>query len=431
MSMQDLAQMLSMFRPQTYYGTQTADQVNADAARAQQWAMNQADVSSRNYAADRDFWKGINQMFSDQNLALQKSGYDQQLANINNAAALQKAQMEAEAQRYGYDQSLAGQMAGYDNQRQIADLNAAMQRYTTGVSASTGLQQTQMQTAAQTLPAQLQQQRYNDVSPLIKGLLTQYATPQNGFGMPQPMGYPGAPGVTGAGMSQPQIAQQPMPAFTGIPGTPAMDAYIDQTTNRQTGQMFAPPANQLSDQFIYGAPAATPQPPQGNALGSMLGGYAGGDMSGMGGSSGVSGGGMSSGYGGLPTPPQAVSQTDVVTQPMQNQMVNQALSQNARNYASQVGNAQRQMAGRGWNPRGPGMQYHNQIQNAQYNKSVADMQARTQVPMQAAQTNAQYRLGAAGANTANRSSYWNAYSQQQGNRSSQLATLLNALTGLV
>lgn len=469
--MDELMQMLLGSRPQTYYGTQTADQVNADASRAQQAAMQQADINSRNYAADRDFWGKINQMFSDQNLAKQQSGYAQELAGINNAAAMDQAKLAADtqryatdAQKYGYDQSLAGQMAGYDTQRQIADLNAQMQRYTSGLNAATGLQQTQMQTNAQMLPAQLQQQRYNDISPLVKGLLQQYATPQNGFAAQPAGGYSAQPGAGMGGGASPQsfpktgdffIDQYNQAIAEGRldPGTPApyspngfwtdqyLQNYLSNPNAKYGGGGYGEPA---------GEPGGTPQ--ANNSTGSMdylksigytppqvpaVQGQGGAGVPGIGGGGTMAaGGGMSqsggmTNMGGIPTPPPAVQSGDVITQQMQNQMINQAQSQNAKNYAGATAQAQSQLAGRGWNPRGPGMQYNNQMQNAAYNKSVADTQAYYQVPMQAAQANAQYKLGAAGANTANNSAYWNAYTQQQGQKNNQLGTLLGALTGLV
>lgn len=465
--MASLLDMLMGARPQRYYGTASEDQVNADASRAQQWAMNQADIGSRNYAADRDFWKAINQMMSDQNLAFQQAGYQRDLAGLNNQAALDRARLETDAQRYGYDQNLTGQMAGFATQRDVAGLNAAterdianmnaeLQRYTAGLNSQTGLQQTQMQTAAQMLPAQFQQDRFNTIAPIVTNLLGQYA----GVPMQQPGGFGGMPGgFSGqpmfnppAATSQPSGAAQPsgfdpndywhqqyaravaegrLPQGAPLPysaNSGQVENFLQKYVGGDRNATYTPP-NQGTP-----TPAATPQvAPTGAPLNSMMGGYMGGDMPGM--ATGMSGGvsGQAAGsYGGLPTPPpgQAVG-GDVVTPQMQNQMVNQALSQNARNYASQAGQAQSQLAGRGWNPRGPGMQYHNQIQNAQYNKSVADNQAYTQVPMQAAKMNADYRLGAAQTNTAQNAAFWNAYSQQQGNRNNQLGTLLGALTGLV
>lgn len=425
----DIAQLLSMGRPEYYIGSQPASMVMQQAQMAQQAANQQADINSRNYGYDRDFWKGINQMMSDQKIQEMRSANDQSLAGINNAAALQRAQMETDAQRYGYDSQLQSALAQVLGQQNIAGMNNESNRYATDVNAQAAIQRANLegQYGLQNtlIPQQYRQQRFDTIMPLLGGVLGQYL----GGGQQQaPQGMPNQMQPISGGMPQ-AASLNPLPPFTGVPGTPAMDAYIDQTTNRQTGQLYSAPASQLSDQFIYGAPQQTAVnptsygPPMAYGNGGNL---AGGTQS-----------GVSSLQSSAPGSPQnaysQATQNQISTGPLvsdrqQSQMLNSALAGNAQAAAQATRNAQTSFGARGWSPSSPALRsYQNRIG---MNQMLADTQARTQIPLQAAKTNADYSLQAQQGNLAAQNQRLGALSGFYNSQSNMLSPILSALVSM-
>jgi hypothetical protein len=141
------------------------------------------------------------------------------------------------------------------------------------------------------------------------------------------------------------------------------------------------------------------------------GGGASFDTPGLGG--GVSG--PSSGFnpsnfgGGLP---------NLISGQQQDQMLNNAFAGNAQTAATQMRNAQSGFGGRGWSPTSPALRsFGNRVA---YNQMGADTQARTQIPLQVAQTNGNYGLQAGQLGV----SQYNA-------RTGAIAPLLGSLASLV
>ena len=450
-----MAQLLSMGRPQTYYGTQTADQVNADAARAQQAALQQSDISSRNYGYDRDFWKGINQMMSDQKIQEMRSASDQSLAGLNNAAALQRAQMETESQRYGYDNQLQAAMANYANQSQIAAMNNAANRYQTDVNAQTQLGATNLQgqygLQQALIPQQFRQQRFDSVFPLLGGILGQYM----GGGQQQPTAY-GAPLGAPAPTSQPPGASRPsgfnpddfwhqnyaravaegrLPQGAPLPYSPdsgQVETYLQQYVggNKSAAYGSAP----TMGVFLPGQNGSeiSPQPQQQNATAyGPANAYANANI----------GGGTQSGFSSLQSsapgnPQNAYSQAasnqistgPVISDQQQNQMLNSALGANAQSANQAMRNAQTSFGSRGWSPSSPALRsYQNRIG---MNQMLADTQARMQIPMQAAKTNADYSLQAQQGNLAAGNQRLGALSGYYSSQSNMLSPILSALVSM-
>lgn len=434
--------------PELYYGTQPASMVQADAARAQQAALAQQQMASQNYAADRQFWGTVNTVLGNKEISaannsaelerlLASLGLQRDVAGMQNDTQrygidAQKYGIDtnAAANRYATDAGLAGQMAGYDTQRQIAEMNAMLNRYTAdtnsqtslgvaGIGAQSQLQQAQLAAQANMLPAQLQQQRFESVLPMLSSLFSQY-------GVQMPQGIPGgsqqAPQTQGmagqpAGAAPP--AAMPAGASAGDTGYPSgLHGYAPAPM--PTHGMYLPgtgPTPEPSAAGVPGAPIGSATPATGG-IGGVLGNY------GAAGTDGASLGGS-----GLPSVAPAVGMGDVITPQMQSQMLNNTYAQTAAQYAATQNQANRAFANRGLNPRGPGAQYNQVLNQAGQNQANQNTQAAYQIPMNAAKTNADYRIGAAGANTANQNSFWNAYGAQQANKTNQMGSMLNALTG--
>ena len=435
--------------PEFYIGTQPASLVMQQAALAQQQANQQADINSRNYAADRDFWKSINQNLSDQNLAFQRSGYDQTLANLNNAAAMQQlqqklgmdqqlAQLQSDTSRYGMDTQRDTALAGFQNQLGIAGLQNQGANYRAGLEAQTA-----------SLSPMLKQERFNTVLPLFQGLLQGFSS---GFGGGMGGGFGGEQNNS-VGTGPAQQPSQPvgggLPPWAPPPGQANSfwtDLYLQQKAGGYPNPVYGG-GGQVSGTAGYAQPmgmgpngesmtvpqmqqaSASYQPPVQQIPASQVqkAGGGGGGSSQSSGSGGGGGGGSSSSStsfgGGAPqiglNPPSSPQQWD--------QQINRQIGMNNKNMSTENNQLAQSYGSRygTFGRRGIGQVNRNNARLAGLNQD-----ARIQIPMQGQKEFSDYMLGAQTA----QANQWN--NQQQLGlqnkqiQSSMFAPLLSALTGL-
>jgi hypothetical protein len=377
--------------PELYYGTQPASQVMQNAQMAQQAYQFQQQQSLQERLAQNRLWEIANQNYGQQELArinnpaemerlqaslasqqriaqgnntTQQYGYDQQLraameqANANRYGSelgYQGTLAQTDANRYASQLGLQGQLAGYGTQQNIAGMNnqSALQQAMLQSQTQMGLGNLQSQTALQQtqMPLQASQYKFDAVMPLIAGALGGSYTPQQQY---QQMYAPQQYGQQYA-QQQPQMPQQP--AGGVLPQGMTMDQWNSAAQQQQPQPQMTP---------TMGATPSGGTTTPGTGIGGLLGGS------------------FSTGSSSAP------SYSPLISSQQQDQMLNSAMAGNAQTAASSMNRARQSLGARGWAPTSPALGAMQQ--RTDFNRMNADTTARTQIPLQVAQANAQYGL---------------------------------------
>lgn len=120
---------------------------------------------------------------------------------------------------------------------------------------------------------------------------------------------------------------------------------------------------------------------------------------------------------------------DVVSGQQQNQMLNSAIGANAAQRQTGMRDARRDMGARGFTSESPAMQATSN--RLGLNEALANTQARVDIPIQAAQQNAQHRLQAMQANQGQRAQDIQNFIGLENAQTNRISPLLSALVGLV
>lgn len=483
--MDPLLQMLMSGRPQQYVGTQTLDQVNADATRAQQWALAQQNLDANNYQAKLGLQGKLAELQTQEKMPGINFEYQNQLQNAQLQNAMEQAKLASDtqryatdAQKYGYDSQLQAALAGYQNQANIASQNNALGRYQTDVNAQTQLGNTNLQgqyALQQTLiPQQFKQERFDAIMPLLSGVLNQYTggSPSAAGAGTAGMGMGTAGGVQAArSQSFPKTGDffldqynQAIAEGRLAPGTPApyspngfwtdqyLQNYLSNPNAKYGGGGIGEPSptamtdTEAPDWFLaqgfnasdFGKPTEPIQSgyPGGSPQGQNQTAYGPTNAYGTNLTGGVQSGtnSLSSAAPGSPADEfskatnNQIGMGPVISGQQQNQMLNSALAGNAQSAAGAMQNAQTSFGSRGWAPTSPALRsYQNRIG---MNQMLADTQARTQIPMQAAQTNANYALQAQQGNLAAQNQRLGALSSYYNSQSNMMSPILSALVSM-